>query len=210
MSRIVAIGVSAVLALSWVARGEVIGTDALETMVPPGGSGSFRMLLSDSQTPVSGYTLDIEFIARSGVSGSVTADVGSSNFFDSQNLFTAGGESRDPSFSSITASPGGGIVITTISGSGNGVTALIDVNDVLAEVFVTASPDALGIFDVVLSGGTALSDESGDPILYGTSLGWINVPAPGIPVLALGFLLHWGPLRAQRPRQVQIISGAQQ
>lgn len=157
----------------------------------PGSTVSVLFLLQDNTAPLFGYSLDVDLLPETGASGQVTANIDLTNFFDTRNLITAAGATRDPMFSDILGPGDGGVFITTNTDDGSTVLAVDGVNDVLAQVFFDVSPDAFGDFTILLGPASALSDIGGD-VLFDFSPATITVvPEPGTityGILALGLL----------------------
>jgi hypothetical protein len=117
----------------------------------PGTTFDVLFTIHDQEsTPLFGYSLDINIVPEAGASGLLSANIDLTNFFDSQNLITAAGATRDPLFSDIMGTNNGGVFITTNAQSGETVLAEEGVNDVLAQVFFDVSADAFGEFTVEL------------------------------------------------------------
>lgn len=129
-------------------------------------------------------------VAIAGATGSVSVDVSLTNFFDSQNLITAAGLTRDPSFSLILPSGVNGAFISTNTNDGSTTLATSGVNDVLAQLFFSASADASGQFAIQLGAGSALSDGQGFAVDFDFTPGTITVQnGPVVPLptpVALG------------------------
>lgn len=158
----------------------------------PDSTVAVEFLIRDLETtPLFGYSLDVDLLPGLGASGQVLANIGLTNFFDTRNLITAGGATRDPMFSDILGPGDGGVFITTNTDDGSTVLAIDGVNDVLAQVFFDVSADAFGDFTLRLGPASALSDIGGD-VSFGFSPATITaVPEPGTiayGILALGLL----------------------
>ena len=171
--------------------GEVIAPEQASLLIEPGGSASAIYLLSESRTPLFGYSLDFEIIPSPSASGTLSIDTTATNFFDLRNLITAGGLMRDPVFSTIAGRPTGAFVSTNVLGDGL-VTATQGVNDVLAELVFRASPDAEGTFEVRLTDGSALSDGMGFGVPFDALTLSINVvPQPVAPMLLIAGIVFF-------------------
>ena len=136
---------------------EIVSADRAAIEATPETTSSILLLLSDNSTPLFGYSMDIAFAGRDGSSGSVSANVELTNFFDEANLITAGGVERHPFSSQILGSSEGGVFISTNTIDLTTVLARSDENDVLAQVFFDVSPDARGDFEMILGPASALS-----------------------------------------------------
>jgi len=182
------------------AHAEVIRFDALSLELRPGERAAVLVLLDESVTPLFGYSLDIELDGPAGADGlSINPD--QTSFFDAQNLFTAGGEARDPLFSVIRGTPGGGAFISTNSESGNELLAEPGVNDVLAELVFDAGSGGLGRYEITFGAGTALSTALGDPVPFTpTALSITAIPAPAAIAVLCGGGLALCPRARQRRR----------
>jgi hypothetical protein len=177
---------------------EVIRPDSSLIIVQPGESFSIRYLLAESQTPLFGYSLDLNVSTDSRSVGSVSINADASSFFDQRNLFTAGGLSRDPLTSLILSDGFGGVFVSSNASTWSSVTAETGVNDALAELVFEVSADAFGDFTFALGGGSVLSDRFGNSVGFSSeSLTVRIVPAPG-PTLAL--LLGVAVARSRRRR----------
>jgi len=171
-----------------VAGTERIIVEAPITTAFPGQAVSVLFLLRDNTTPLSGYTVDVDIVADPGAVGTVTANVGLTNFFDQQNLITAGGATRDPLFSVIGENGTGGVSVTTFTDDFSTVLAVDDVNDVLAQVFFDVPLDALGDFTIQLNPSSTLVDGIGASVTFTSTPGTIRVLDPAtIPTVS-----EWG------------------
>ncbi len=158
------------------------------TTALPGQTVSVLFLLRDNSTPLTSYTVDTNVVANLGAVGTITANVGLTNFFDRQNFITAGGATRDPLFSVITGNGTGGVSITTITDDFSTVLATDDVNDVLAQVFFDVPLDALGDFTIQHNPTSALIDAIGTSVTFTLTAGTIRVLDPAtIPTVS-----EWG------------------
>ena len=179
------------------AMAEIIRFDAASLELRPGDRASVLVLLDESVTPLFGYSLDIERSGPAGVDG-LSINLDQTNFFDDRNLFTAGGETRDPLFSVIRGTPGGGAFISTNTESGAELLAEPVGNDVLAELIFDAGAGGLGRYEITLGAGTTLSTALGDPVAFApTSLTITVIPAPA----AASFLLLAGLWRGASRRR---------
>lgn len=147
------------------ARAELISASPSILQLLPGATAPAMFELEESQVPLLGYSLELELVPLLGATGTVSVETATTNFYDPRNLITAGGLVRDPDFSVILPTPTGGVFINTITEIGS-VMATPSVNDALAQVYFTASPDAAGDFQVILTDATALADEFGSPVEY--------------------------------------------
>jgi len=150
-------------------QGERIVVEPQSSTVISGSSLSLLFLIRDNTTPLAGYTLDVTVAAEPGTMGTVTANVAATNFYDVQNLITAGGVNRDPFFSVIQGSEGGGVSLSTMTGDLSTVLAVDGVNDVLAQVVFDVSEDAHGDFTIQLTASSVLADSNFDSVRSGTS-----------------------------------------
>ncbi len=150
---------------------ELIVLDGPELQLCVGETESMLFLLRQNTTPLFGYSLDIDIVPAAGATGSVTVNVGLTNFFEVRNLITAGGAVLDPLFSVILDTGDGGVFVSANTADGSTVLAVDDVNDVLVEVFFEASPDADGDFMIELGPGSALSDGSGFAVPFAFTAG---------------------------------------
>jgi hypothetical protein len=168
--------------------GERIIVEGQTTIALPGQTVSVQFLIRDNTTPLMGYTVEALAATQSGAVGSVTANVALTNFFDQQNLISAGGAVRDPLFSFIEDNGGGGVTVSTITDDASNVVAVDGVNDVLAEVFFDVAPDALGDFAVELGSATVLVDANVAAVPFTFTPGTIRVLDPAtIPAVS-----EWG------------------
>lgn len=160
-------------------------TDSLQQnkpiLVEPGEIASALVLLGENVTPVIGYSLEIDLTPVGTSFGTLTADASLSNFFDSQNLISAGGAAIDPQFSTILDQGGGGIFVTAITEDLSAVLATKGVNDVLVQILFRASDDAAIGDEFLIEFGinTALSDSNAFPVPFEISSGLVRVvPEP--------------------------------
>jgi len=156
------------------------------TFALPGTTVSVLFLIRDNTTPILSYTIETNAVAQTGATGSVTANVSATNFFDVRNLITAGGAMRDPFFSTIEDNGNSGVSVTTITSDLSTVLAVDDVNDVLAQVFFDVPQDALGDFSIDLASGSVLVDGNAATIPFAFTPGTIHVVSP-IPAVS-----DWG------------------
>ncbi len=148
---------------------EQIVVETTSSVIPPGGNLSLLVLLKANITPVLGYSLDVRIIPDPSSRGALTVNTSTTNFFDSRNLITAGGATRDPFFSVIQDNGVSGVFVNTITDDDSTVLALDGVNDVLVQVMLQASADACGPFSIELGNASALSDGSAQAIPYSFS-----------------------------------------
>ncbi len=167
--------------------GEQIIVEPVASIVAPGGTVSVLVLIRSNTTPLLGYSLDVDVVPGPMAVGTLTADVVATNFFDSQNLITAGDATRDPLFSVILDGGDGGVFINTITDDNSTVLAVDGVNDVLAEVVLTASFDADGDFTIQMGAASALSDANAFSVPFGAFAGTITVAGTPIPTVS-----QWG------------------
>jgi len=156
----------------------------------PGTSVSVLWLVETPDVPLLGYSLDLNLQSppAPGTQGTATVDAGATNFFQVQNLFTAAGATLDPIFSIIESDGAGGVFVNAIATDLSTATPVPGVNDVLAQVVFTISPDAVGEFVFGLGPLTALSDAEGFPVPFtGESFTLRVVPSPGVPFVGMMF-----------------------
>ncbi|MBS0198026.1 MAG: hypothetical protein JSR77_14815 [Planctomycetes bacterium] len=168
------------------ASAERIGPPGGDYFVQPGDSVAIMFLLTESTTPMYGYSLDLDIVPDPAATGAVTVDVSLSNFFDTRNVISASGHSRSGLFSVIRPTSDG-IFFSTNASMLVGITSVPGVNDVLAQAYVRVSPDALGDFSIRVGGASALATPQGRAIPYQASDVIIHVlPAPGSSLMLLG------------------------
>jgi len=172
------------------------------TLAVPSTTVSVFFELDQSAVPLFGYSLGVRMVPNAGAVGAVSANVGLTNFYDAQNLITAGGAVRDPFFSDISGTAEG-VFITTNTDDLSTVTAVDGINDVLAQVYFDISADALGDFAIELGDATALSDGAGFPVSFEYTPATIRVvPEPATFALLLtGTVFSSG--RRKLARQLQ-------
>lgn len=178
-----------------VAGTERIIVEPETTVALPGQTVSVLVLVRDNTTPLVGYSLEVSAVADAGAVGSVTANVGLTNFFDAQNLITAcppavcpTGAIRDSFFSVIADNGSGGVTIDTLTADCSTVLAVDDVNDVLAQVFFDVPLDALGDFTIRLGSSSTLIDANAVAVSFAFTPGTIRVLDPAsIPTVS-----EWG------------------
>jgi hypothetical protein len=147
-------------------QGERIVVEPQSSVVISGSSLSVLFLIRDNTTPLAGYTLDVTVTGEPGTMGTVTANVAATDFYDVQNLITAGGASRDPFFSVVQGSEGGGVSLSTMTDDLSTVLAVDGVNDVLGQVVFEVSEDAHGDFTIQLTPSSALADGNFDYVPF--------------------------------------------
>ncbi len=164
-----------------------IGSPVLVTVeggadeVVPGTTFEVLFTVHDTDnTRLFGYSLDIDVVPDTNATGGLRANIDLSNFFDEQNLITAGGATRDPLFSDIMGTDDG-VFITTNTDDGSTVLAVAGVNDVLAQVFFDVSADAFGDFTIELGPASAV----GTADFEFTPRTFTVVPEPGTLLLCL-------------------------
>lgn len=156
----------------------IIEFDPATFDVMAGESITFLVFLRDSPSALFGYSLDVVIEPDPAAAGGVVVDPSMTNFFDEQNLITAGGAMRDPVFSLILPMADG-VFISTNTSDLSTVSPVPGVNDVLAQIVLNVSPDASGSFTVLLDDGTALADASGASVPFTSNEITINVtPLP--------------------------------
>ena len=159
--------------------------------VTPGSQVSVLWLLHDASTPLFGYSLELlPAVSTVDTLGSVSIDVAQSNFFPDKNLIVAGGADLHPFFSVIRPSGPSGVFLNANTADLSTVVAVDGLNDVLAEIVFTATPDALGDFVFHLGPATALSDADGFAVPFdGESITIRVIPSTGGGVTLLGAAL---------------------
>ncbi len=165
---------------SAVLQGERIVVEPQSTVVISGSSLSVLFLVRDNTTPLAGYTLGVTVAGEPGTMGTVTANAAATNFYDVQNLITAGGASRDPFFSVIQGSEGGGVSLSTMTEDLSTVLAVGGVNDVLGQVVFDVSEDAHGDFTIQLTASSALADGNFDPVPFAFAPATIRALNPAL------------------------------
>ncbi len=160
---------------------ESIEVEPLSTAMVSGGTAEVLFLIQNNTTALLGYSLDVEIEPIAGAMGTVTVDVSATNFFEVQNLITAGGAELHPDFSVIIDPGDGGVFVNAITSDNSTVLAADGINDVLAQVFFDASADACGDFVIQLGPASALADGDAFPVPFGFTPGMISVRAPPCP-----------------------------
>lgn len=156
-------------------------------VVSPGESAVLFFLIRNNTTPLLGYSLDVDIAAAPGATGTVTANVAATSFYEVLNLISAGGATLDPTFSVITDPGDGGVFINAITEDNSTVLAAAGVNDVLARVVVNASTDADGEFDVQLGPASVLSDGAAFPVPFTFEDGIVTIRQT-VPIISRGSL----------------------
>ncbi len=141
----------------------------MDSTIEAGDEVRLLYVIQPAGIPFFGYSLDIDISPVGPTTGSLVPNVSLTNFFDAQNLITAGGATRDPFFSVILGAPDGGVFVSTNTADGSGVLPVVGVNDVLVELVLDASADASGEFRIEFGLGTAFADVNGQPIPVGLS-----------------------------------------
>ena len=197
----------------------VIGVDHA-MVIPQGTSESALVTLGFLEEPVGlfGYSLSLRAVPREGTTGTVTFDIEGrldrerTNLFLARNLIAAYPAPLDPFFTVILPEEAGGVFINAninvfVPSAPEFVTLTPGLNDVLAEIVVDVSDDALGVFDIVVGPATALSDPDGFEVPYlwfGTTVTALPTPdlnndgvvnAPDLAIL----LGQWGPCESTCP-----------
>lgn len=178
--------------------------------VPAGETVTFQIRLENSTTPLFGYSLGISMQPQPGSGGESIGVADESSFFVKQNLIAGAGFTIDELFSVILDDGDGGVFVNANTSDGSTVIAVPGINDILAEVTFQTQPGALGPFEVLLSGATALADGDGLAVPYEYEPLIIDVtiaPCSGadlaepFQILDLNDLLEFGQLfQAQDPR----------
>ncbi len=132
--------------------------DSIE--VQAGSSASVLVVIRENTTNLAGYSLNVDVVGVGDALGDVVVDVGASNFFPSRNLIVQDADDGlDPVFSVISDPGDGGVFFNAQSLSGETVElAQPGFSDVLGELILDVSPDALGRFTLSLGPGTVLFD----------------------------------------------------
>ena len=159
---------------------DIVGPSSVQA----GQSFTTQIVLSESTTPLVGYTLAMDIQAALGAQGTVTADLDLTNFYEPQNLIVAGGGELYSFFTAIYSYGEHGAFLTTNSDDLSSYLAVKGVNDVLAEIVWDVSPDASGTFEISLGEGTALSDEFAFPVDFFSVLFEIEIETIPIPLPA--------------------------
>jgi len=173
----------AVAALTLCAQGAnatAVFPESSSVQTAPGSTVSVKWFIQ-SDIPLLGYSLAIERqtpITRDFAS--VEIDAALTNFFDPQNLITAGGETRDPLFSVINPDGSGGVFISTNTEDLSTVLPVPGVNNVLGEVVFNIGADAKGDWVFKLGSASALADENGSAVPFDAATLTISIiPSPG-------------------------------
>jgi len=160
------LGLIGLLATSSKAGPVFVGMEGAPAFVTPNSQFDVLFTIDTNETPLFGYSLEIDVVPQTGALGNVAVQVGGTNFFDLRNVVTGSGGMRDPLLSHILDTEDGGVFITTNTHDGGTVLAMPSVNDVLAQVAFEANQDAIGDFDIVLSESTAFSNSVGENVPY--------------------------------------------
>jgi hypothetical protein len=149
----------------------------------PGETFSFLIKLSGSQA-LAAYQFDLLVTPQPDSFGSVTGNpLPMSNFYSSENLFAQGGMGVHSGLSSIQslmpADPG--LFVKAFDSSFTALAAPGPGQDVLAQISMTASADALGDFLVSLGDDTFLAIDSQTQEVHdpNTTMTIRVVPEPG-------------------------------
>src|SRR5262249_55050439 len=143
---------------------EQISFEGLLSTAQPASSVSALVDISANVVPLLGYSLNIHVVPDAFATGSLTVDLGLTNFYPARNLFTAARVLLDPVVSQIIDTGDGGLFINAISANLSTVVAAPNVNDVLAQVYLDVSANATGDFSLQLGPATALSDANGSSV----------------------------------------------
>lgn len=160
---------------------ELMVIDPPSTAALSGETVSLLAMILQNSTPLLGYSLDVDVIPAAGAVGSVTADVAATNFYEVQNLITAGGAELDPLFSAILDLGDGGVFINAITADDSTVLAVADINDALGEILFDVSGDACGDFAVQFGPASALSDADAFAVPFDVEPAVIRVRAAACP-----------------------------
>lgn len=166
------------------AANEAVVILPLATVGTPGNTVSIQFLIQNNTTPILGYSLDVKLTPVVGAVAPITADPATTNFFDSQNIITAGGAVRDPLFSIIQSNDANGVFINTITEDNSTVLAVDGVNDVLAEVFIDLPIGSCGDYTIDLGPATAISDGNAFAIPFSFVPGTVTVEECPIPAVS--------------------------
>jgi hypothetical protein len=162
--------------------------------VGPGTTFSFFIRLNGS-TALMAYDLDVRIDPEPGALGSVMADVAQTNLYPAQNLIEQGGNGLHPAFSTVESllpdNPG-----VSVAGLDNSFQALAvpgPGQDVLAQIFMTASADAFGEFKISLADSSELIINGTELEDFDPALITVQVPEPSTIALLAGFAMAgWG------------------
>jgi len=166
----------------------------------PGEQGWFLIKIQGDQG-LTGYDLDVEINPVGGATGTLSANAALTNYYPSQNLISQGGGTGfHPSLSSITSlqPENSGVLIKAVNQALTPTLPPIpDVNDVLAQVYLDASLDAYGQFEISLGDQTDLFIDGTQDEEFTSAIVTITVPEPGY----LGILSGLAVLALRRTRQ---------
>lgn len=156
---------------------ETIRLEPERIEIQPGTTQSFLVILESNTIPLFGYSLDVHVTPVGADTAPVMVEVAQTNFFPTRNLILAAGAMMDPVFSQIVPSSEGGVFVTANTDD-VAVAVLADsgVNDVLAEVFISASAGKPGAYVVELGPASVLSDENGVAVPFSFEGGDVVVP----------------------------------
>ena len=136
----------------------------MDSAVSAGDEVRLLFVIDSAGIPFFGYSLDIDIAPVGPTTGSLVPNVSLTNFFDAQNLITAGGATRDPLFSVIQGAADGGVFASTNTSDASAILPVTGVNDVLIELVLDAGANASGEFRVEFGPGTAFAGANGQPV----------------------------------------------
>ena len=192
-------GLLCACAVSWLGGAELLAEEVVfELSAPPGPINpgdqiSIIVRLDDNDTPLTGYTLNVDVLPDVGASGTVVSDPLLSSFFELENLITQGGGVLHDL--SLIFDPGdGGLFVNALTEDLLPVDLAGPGHDALAELIFDVSLDAEGFFTIDLGLGSVLADVDFGPIDFDVQpLTFEVVPEPaGVVVLAVLGLLTIG------------------
>ena len=195
--HIVARSLLCACAVSWIASPKLCAEDVFFDLIGPIGEinpgdqiAIVARLENNDETPLTGYSLNVDILPDAGASGTVVSDPLLSNFFLTENLITqGGGELHD--LSTIFDPGDGGLFVNALTADLLPVDLAGDGHDAFAELIFDVSLDAEGFFTFDLGFGSVLADENFDSIEFSFEPLTIEVvpePASGAMVAVLGLL----------------------
>lgn len=196
-------GIFAVVACAIVALSEPVAAESIvlfvddpsDGVIEQGTSFSVLAVVRDNVTPLAGYTLNVDIAGVPAMHvGTVTASVGLTNFFLSQNLIEQDpDDSLHPVFSVISNPGDDGVFINALSNSLGVVDLAVDgVSDALAQIVFNVPLNALGKFEISLGNGSSLGDFELESVDFTTeSLVIEVVPEPMSVTIQLLAIAAW-------------------
>ncbi|MCB9850383.1 MAG: hypothetical protein H6817_06725 [Phycisphaerales bacterium] len=166
------------------------------TTAQAGNTFSFLVRIAGT-TAIAGYDLDLRINPVAGSTGSLMGNVALTNLYLSENLIEQGGNGVGGSLiqSLMPANPG--LLVEAFDLNFAAVAVPGPGQDVLAEVFLTASGNASGDFEIELGPNTLLAIDANSSEDYEPALVTVNIPEPGY----LGILSGLAALLMRRRRQ---------